>query len=110
MRDLLYRNLTSPNKNRRIITSSEIADKEGIRTVIQRHFIYIVKKINGKIPPRPKPYLYVLKEKSRKKQMEKFFCKIKGGFYIINNGTPALVLFTHSLKINLSATNKITHC
>jgi len=70
----------------------------------------MVKKINGKIPPRPKPYLYVLKEKSQKKQMEKFFCKIKGGFYIINNGTPALVLFTHSLKINLCATNKITHC
>lgn len=113
MRDLLFKNLTSQDKKRKIIASSEIVDKQGMRSVIQRHFICIVKEINPGLArksgvndnklQRPLPYLYVLKEHNTREQKEKFFCRIKGSIYAVGNGRLFLILFMHSLKINLIA-------
>ena len=101
MRDLLFKNLTSSDKKRKIISSSEIADKEGLRNIIQRHFICIIKEVKGGQIEKPLPYLYVLKEHNTKAQREKFFCKLKGSIYAINKGRIYLILFMHSLKITL---------
>lgn len=101
MRDLLFRNLTSSNKKRRIIASSEIMDKQGVRSVIHRHFVYIVKEVKGDEIQHPLPYLYVLKEHNSREQREKFFCRIKGSIYAVNRGRRFLILFMHSLKITL---------
>ena len=77
MRDLLFKNLTSEDKRRKIIASSEIVDKDGVRNIIRRHFICLVKEINDNKIERPKPYLYVLKEHNNRDKKERFFCKIK---------------------------------
>ena len=106
MRDLLFKNLTSDDKKKRIIASSEIVDKQGMRSVIRRHFVCIVKEIKGKHINRPLPYVYVLKEHNRRKQREKFFYRIKGSIYAINKGRLFLILFMHSLKITLEATQR----
>jgi hypothetical protein len=103
MRDLLFKNITSTDRKRRIIASSEIADKQGVRTIIRRHFVYLVKEIQGGQIQRPLPYLYVLKEQKSKEQKEKFFCRIKGSVCAISNGKLYLILFMHSLKIDLVA-------
>ena len=103
MRDLLFKNLTSDDKKRRIIASSEIIEKQGVRSVIHRHFVCIVKEIEANKVKRPSPYLYVLKQRDTKEQKEKFFCRIKGSTYALNRGRLFLVLFMHSLKINLAA-------
>ena len=102
MRDLLFKNLTSDDRKRKILTSSEIMDKQGVRSIIHRHFICIVKEIKDKQVSKPKPYLYVLKEHNNREQKEKFFCRIKGSIYAINNGRLFLILFMHSLKISLT--------
>jgi hypothetical protein len=101
MRDLVFKNLTSLNRQRRILASSEIVDKKGIRSIIHRHFVCIVKEIKGNGVARPLPYLYVLKKHNTKEQKERFFCRIKGGVYAIINGRLFLILFMHSLKISL---------
>jgi hypothetical protein len=101
MRDLLFKNLTSVEKKRRIIACSEIADSQGVRTVIRRHFVCVIREVQDKQMQRPLPYLYVLKERNHKEQREKFFCRIKGSIYAISNGRLFLILFMHSLKINL---------
>lgn len=104
MRDLLFKNLTSDDKKRKIITTSEVVDKEGVRSIIRRHFICMVKEINNEQEPvRPLPHLYVCKERNNKEQKEKFFCKIKGSIYAVNNDRLFLILFMHSLKISLIA-------
>jgi hypothetical protein len=103
MRDLLFKNLTSEDKRRRIISSSEIADREGVRTAIQRHFICIVKEVQDNKLRQPLPSIYVLKERNTKEQRERFFCRIKNSVYAVNNGKLFLILFMHSLKINLTA-------
>ncbi|MBM3245900.1 MAG: hypothetical protein FJZ13_01025 [Candidatus Omnitrophica bacterium] len=106
MRDLLFKNLTSQNKKRKIIASSEITSSQGVRSTIYRHFVFIVKEIKDAKVARPLPYVYVLKEHNAREQKEKFFCRIKGSLYAVNNGRLYLVLFMHSLKINLCATGQ----
>lgn len=101
MRDLLYRNLTSNDRKRRVIASSEVSVKDGLRSVIHRHFVCIVREINGNDAGRPAPYLYVLKERNSKEKQEKFFCRLKGSILAVYKGKLLLILFMHSLKISL---------
>jgi hypothetical protein len=103
MRDLLFKNLTSEDKRRKIIASSEIVDKDGVRNIIRRHFICLVKEINDNKIERPKPYLYVLKEHNNRDKKERFFCKIKGSVCAVSKGKLFLIVFMHSLSIVLTA-------
>jgi hypothetical protein len=104
MRDLLFKNLTSANHKRKIIASSEIAEKEGIRSIIRRHFVCMVKEIpSDNNFKKPLPHVHILKEHNTKECKEKFFCKIKGSICAVNNGKLFLVIFMHSLKIDLTA-------
>ena len=101
MRDLLFKNLTSNDRKRKVIASSEITDKEGVRSIIRRHFVYMVKEVKNEKIEKPAPYLYVLKEHNSKEQKERFFCKIKGSICAINQGRLFLIVFMHSLRIDL---------
>ena len=101
MRDLLFKNLISDDRKRRIISSSEVADKQGVRSIIRRHFICMVKEVNHQNIDKPAPYLYVLKEQNTKENKQKFFCKVKGSICAVNKGKLFLIVFMHSLKINL---------
>lgn len=101
MRDLLYKNLTSLEKKRRIIVSSEIVDKAGVRNIIHRHFIYIIREIDSAYNEKEKPSLYVLRETNTKNKMEKFFCRMKGNILITRNKKIYIIYFMHSLKIQL---------
>jgi hypothetical protein len=104
VRDLLFKNFTSDDKRRKIITSSEVVDREGVRSVINRHFVCLVKEIPDAKAERPQPYVHVIKEHNSREQKEKFFCKIKGNVCAVSNGRLFLILFVHSLKISLIAT------
>lgn len=106
MRELLFKNLTSQDKRRRVIASSEVSDNQGIHTVVRRHFVYLVREIKGKGTQRPKPYLYVLREHNNTSQTEKFFCRLKASVYAVYQGKLYLILFMHSLKIILVAANQ----
>lgn len=109
MRDLLFKNLTSTDKKRKIISSSEIMDQEGVRSIIRRHFVCLVKEVQDKEADKPLPYLYVLKARNTKEHKEKFFCRIKGSVYASSGEKLYLLLFMHSLKINLmSPTEQVT--
>lgn len=101
MRDLLFRNFTSNDKRRKVIASSEVFEKEGVRSIIRRHFICMVREVAEANLKKPLPYLYVVKERNTKEQKEKFFCRIKGSIYVVHNGKLFQVIFTHSLKIGL---------
>ncbi|MDD2680229.1 MAG: hypothetical protein PHO03_05490 [Candidatus Omnitrophica bacterium] len=110
MRDLLFKNLTSNDRRRKIIASSEIIDKHGVCSTIRRHFICMVKEVkDGQNIEKPAPYLYVLKSHNTKEQREKFFCKIKGSLCAVHKGRLFLVIFMHSLKIDLVAKPQQVH-
>jgi len=108
MRDLLFKNLTFPARGRKIIASSEVADKEGVHSVVRRHFSYIIKPVEGPEVIKPQPYLYVLKERNTKLRHEHFFCKVKGSILAVNKGNFYQIFFVHTLSVNLTASVKMT--
>ncbi|HNW39428.1 MAG TPA: hypothetical protein PL125_01830 [Candidatus Omnitrophota bacterium] len=108
MRDLLYKNLTFSDRGRKIIATSEIADKEGVHSVVRRHFAYIIRPIKADQLVNPQPYLYVIKEKNTKEKREHFFCKVKGSILAVNQGNFFQILFVHTLNVNLTSTIKIS--
>ncbi len=108
MRDLLYKNLTSADRTRRVIASSEITDKEGVHSVVRRHFSCMVKQVEKADVVKPAPYLYVLKERDTKQKREHFFCKIKGSILSVNKEKFFLIIFVHTLSIQLTATEKLS--
>ncbi|MCK9429988.1 MAG: hypothetical protein M0R17_08280 [Candidatus Omnitrophica bacterium] len=108
MRDLLYKNLTSADRSRRVIASSEITDKEGVHSVVRRHFACMVRQVEKADTEKPAPYLYVLKERNTRQKCEHFFCKIKGSLLAVNKGKLFLIVFVHTLSIRLTAIEKIS--
>jgi hypothetical protein len=103
MRDLFFKNHTSADNKRKIIASSETADSQGVRKTIRRHLVYIVKEIKDNQPiERPLPYIYLLKERNTKEQREKFLFKLKGSMQVLHKGRLFLILFMHTLSINLA--------
>ncbi len=101
MRDLTFKNITSDDKKRKVLVSCEVIDNQGVRSIIHRHFVCIVKEVQDKQISKPLPYLYLLKEHNNREQKEKFFCRIKGSICAIHKGRLFLILFMHSLKISL---------
>ena len=102
MRDLVFRNLTSTEKKRKVLASSEVMDREGIHSVIHRHFVCMVKELKEQEPAQSQPVVYILKERNSKEQREKFFCRIKGRILVTAEGHSYVILFVHSLKITLT--------
>lgn len=104
MRDIFFKNRTSADNKRKIIASSEISDTQGVHSVIRRHFVYIVKEVKGDSQiERPQPWVHILKERNTKEHRERFVCRLKGSMYALNNKKLFLVVFMHSLSINLTA-------
>jgi len=106
MRELVFKNITSLDRRRKITYTSEINEKDGLRSIIHRHFIYVIKEEDAENIPEIKnlsPILYILREHNKKEQREKFLCRIKGIFYVINNGRLFSIFYRHSLKISLIA-------
>jgi hypothetical protein len=101
MRDLLFKNLTSPDKKKRRISVIEVTQDKIFKTEIRRHFVCLIREIKEKNPLRPSPYLYVLKRQNTKEKIENFFCRLKGSVYAVSNDRLYLIVFCHSLKISL---------
>ena len=102
MRDLLFKNMTSIDKRKRVLSSSETSSAEGVRSVVHRHFIWLLKEAKQIKEKRPMPCLYVLKKCDSKGHKEKFYCKLKGCLYVIRGKKLYQVLFMHSLQIHLT--------
>jgi len=117
MRDLLFKNLTSLDKKRKKISVIEVTQDQSIKIEIKRHFICFIREVsvgsesafggNEKNLERPSPYLYVLKKHNSKEKKENFFCRLKGSLYAVNNNRLYLIIFCHSLKINLVSLSEI---
>lgn len=102
MRDLVFKNLTSLDGKRRVVASSETMDREGIHSVIHRHFACMVKEVHDGTMNRMPHFLNVIKERDNKEHTEKFFCKIKGNIFAISEGRIFEIVFMHTLRIVLT--------
>ena len=99
MRNIVYKNLTSANRKRRMISSCEVMEKQGMRTTIRRHFVYKATEINDILKQKPLPQVYIRRVCNQNQQQESFFCRMKASLYARSKGRLFLILFGHSLKI-----------
>jgi len=108
MRDLIFKNLSSRNKSRRILLAKETINEEGILTRIQKHLIYDIHELKKDEPQnkRTNNELFILKEKNTKLKTESFFIKMKNSMYANSNNKIYLINFLHSLRIDLSPSHK----
>ena len=102
MRDMVFKNLTSPDKKKRVLWASETINENGILTKIHKYLIYIVREIKKEdMRKSDKPEIYVTKNRCSKDKTEKFQIKMKGGIYCLTKEKYFFVSFCHTLKINL---------
>ena len=85
-----------------MLFSSEVVEKKGLKSVIQRRFVYIAKEVENAELTKPLLGLRVIKEHNSLEQRERFFCKLKGSVYVIYNKKIYLVVYLHSLNITLT--------
>jgi hypothetical protein len=102
MRDMVFKNLTSDDKRKRVLWASETINEDGILTKIHKYLIYIIKEVDKKEPRNTeRPEIFVQKCRDNKEKTEKFQIKIKGGVYCVTKQKCFLVSFCHTLKIDL---------
>ncbi len=103
MRDLVFKNLTSSNRRMKILSTCESAERDGLRHVINRHFLYVVKELREDgTSLKPQPSLIVRKERSSASHSEVFFCKLKGSVYAVNEERMFLINYMHTLRISVT--------
>jgi hypothetical protein len=107
MRNLLFRNVTSGDKRRKILASSEFIEQKGVRSCVHRHLVCRIEEMPKTRDFLPRPTLYVVRRQDTMLRLEHFYCRIKGQMYLANNNHVFLVSFIHSLRIELSAIQKI---
>ncbi|MDD5236709.1 MAG: hypothetical protein PHU91_03520 [Candidatus Omnitrophica bacterium] len=102
MRDLVYKNITSHNRTRRVISSQEVFNRQGMHTTVVRRFICIVRAINKKSEYKHnKPHVYVFKYHNSVTQEDEFFFRIRGSVCLAQNQKNFLVDFCHSVRIRV---------
>ncbi|MDP2940200.1 MAG: hypothetical protein Q8O13_08995 [Candidatus Omnitrophota bacterium] len=109
MRELLFKNLTSLEKGRKVICISDLSSKDGYLAHTQRQFIYLVRDAENIREALSNPVFYILKIHDSKQKKEKLFFKVKGNFFVVADNHIRIVYFCHSFKIELSDISKANH-
>lgn len=103
MRDLIFKNLTSQDRRKKVLWASETINEDGVLTRIHKYLIYIIKEVKSEdMVEIGKPEIFVTKNHNTKDKTEKFHVKMKGGLYCSANGKNYFINFCHTLKIDLS--------
>jgi len=106
MRDLIFKNLTSDDKRKRVLQAQETISDNGVLTKIKRGFVCLVRPITEVKNRVEQPEVYIIKSCDTKLKREKMFLKIKGGLYAVNKGELYFLSFCHSLRINIQHTKQ----
>lgn len=110
MRDMVFKNLTSVDKRKRVLWASETINEDGILTRIHKYLIYIITEVeNAGALQTEKPQIHILKCRDTKEKTEKFQIKMKGGLYCFAKEKCFLVNFSHTLKIDLCKAPEEAH-
>ncbi|HQP91850.1 MAG TPA: hypothetical protein PLU24_04170 [Candidatus Omnitrophota bacterium] len=110
MRDMVFKNLTSQDRKKRVLWASETINEDGILTKIHKYLIYIVKEVDkSQAHKTDRPEVFVIKNRNTKDRTEKFQIKMKGSIYCLAKERCFYVSFCHTLKIDLCQSQLGTH-
>ncbi|HOW35886.1 MAG TPA: hypothetical protein PL155_05690 [Candidatus Omnitrophota bacterium] len=101
MREILYKNLTSAKKGRRAISVCERSQGKDCSTRVQRTFVYLVRSGVLSRKELPQPVFHIVKTFNTKTRTERFYFRMKGISYVVQNDCFLEVSFCHSLRIDV---------
>jgi hypothetical protein len=99
MRDILFKELTSIDKRKRLFSICEAIEKDGILTKLERKSIYIIKEKEQIKELKNPPRISIFKVCNTQRQEERLSWKIVGNFYVATEEKVFYIIFIHSFKI-----------
>ena len=121
MREMIYRNLNSPDRRQKDLTLAEIREEQGITTQLEKRYTYSVKTIDRSavpsdvvplqdIPnvwelssnPAKSRQIFVRKHRNAVSGVEEFTYKIVGSFYAVQDHHSYLIVYRHILHLAVS--------
>lgn len=122
MREMTYRNMSSPDHRQKDLLLSEVREDQGVTTQLEKRYTYRVKSVDPALVPLDAPVVdsapgvwelrsnplrsrHIFVRKLRKSQdgVELFVYKIVGSFYATQQARAYLITYRHIL--HLSVTN-----
>lgn len=117
MKELVFKNITSGNKRRRDLFISETVEDHGVKTVTQRHSIYIIRNCTKFNDPKElmhwqktspinsnKRHIFIFKKRNTKAKEDNFICDVVGNFYAVVKDEVYSIAFKHSFEIDFLST------
>jgi len=101
-REILFKNLSSTDKRRRVFSSSITNESKDFISTTQRKYVYLIKPVEDHRESL-QTQVFVRNEKDSSRHIQKFNCLIKGGFYASNAENLFLIRYAHSLNILLES-------
>ena len=124
MREMIYRNLSSPDRQQRDLTLAEVREDQGTVTQLEKRYTYRVRTIRAAdmpegvlaVPGAPDIWelrsnpakarqIFVRKIKHANNGVEDFTYKIVGSFYAIQGESVYFIIYRHIL--HMAITDKV---
>lgn len=117
MREVVYKNLTSPGSRKKDIFVQEVFEKDGVTAKTERRCFYFIKDVNHFDKPDDmqawmarqsesgaagKRQFYIFKRHSDANGEDRLICKILGNFFAAVNDSVYTIAFLHSFKVRFS--------
>ncbi|MGB2706182.1 MAG: hypothetical protein WBC74_04945 [Candidatus Omnitrophota bacterium] len=117
MRELIFKNLTTPTARKRDVSVEEIVERNGLVSSTTKRSIYFVRgshRIKSrdelkywidkrrKDPDLNKKFFHILREYSDHDKKDKLICKMRGSFYVISGESVYNIVFVHAIKIKIN--------
>jgi hypothetical protein len=120
MRELLFKNMTHWDRNKRDIFVEETVERDGVLAKTTRRCLYFIKDRRHVTDPsdlkkvaqiklsneQVKRHFHVLKERDSDNGMDKLMCKVAGTFYAMIDDYLYSIVFIHTFKISFLAKKK----
>ncbi len=107
MKHVIFRNRTSQEHHRKMISIDEFAQDKDAKTHVRKSFLYQVNVVENGDFEEKSPEMFIQKRIDTKKQFEEFCFRTKGSFCISNGAQVVRVEFSHALKIQLHWKHKV---
>jgi len=101
MKEIAFKNMTSVQKRRKIISLVERTEKDDCLIISHKTLVYIVSPQTEKVRSLSRPEYFVSKTYDSKAKEEKFSLRVKGTSYVVQGNSLLKVDFCHSLKIDI---------
>lgn len=117
MRELIFKNLTTPASKKRDISMEEVVERNGLVSLTKKRSTYFVRGVHHiksqeelqewinkrkKNPGLNKKFFHILRKYSDKNKEDKLMCKMRGSFYVISDQSVYNIVFVHAIKIKIN--------